>query len=215
LRIPADAHTLAGFRAWVKSDEVPEKLPVTFLRGEVYLDLTPEELQTHNAVRGELYRVLMTLNHDHQGGEFYGAGVLMSNEPAQLAHNPDGIFLSWEALDSGRVWLSPCEGHPGQYDEIEGTPDWVLEVVSDCSLARDTQQLRRAYHEAGVPEYWLIDARGKDICFQILHRRKKDYATARNCEGWQRSRVFDRSFRLERRRDQLGLWEYTLHVQPA
>ena len=29
------------------------------------------------------------------------------------------------------------------------------------------------------------------------------------------ARVFGRSFRLERHLDDLGLWEYTLHVQPV
>ena len=36
LRIPAEAHTLDGFRRWALSDEFPEKLKVMFLAGEVY-----------------------------------------------------------------------------------------------------------------------------------------------------------------------------------
>jgi Uma2 family endonuclease len=89
----------------------------------------------------------------------------------------------------------------------------VLEVISDSSVVKDAELLRTAYHKAGVPEYWLIDARGESISFQILYHRKNGYAAAPVRDGWQRSRVFGRGFRLDRQRDALGLWEYTLHVQ--
>jgi Uma2 family endonuclease len=36
--------------------------------------------------------------------------------------------------------------------ELEGTPDWVLEVVSQSSVAKDTKWLRESYHKAGIPE---------------------------------------------------------------
>jgi Uma2 family endonuclease len=112
------------------------------------------------------------------------------------------------------VRLVPRAGQTERYREIEGTPDWVLEVLSDSSVEKDTEKLRGAYHRAGIPEYWLVDARGEEVVFQILHWRKTGYAAARVRDGWQHSRVFGRSFRLERQRDDLGLWEYTLHVRP-
>ncbi len=74
-------------------------------------------------------------------------------------------------------------------------------------------QLREAYHRAGVPEYWLVDARSEEIPFQILYRRKRGYVAAPVPGGWQASRVFGRSFRMRRRRDESGLWEYTLEVR--
>jgi Uma2 family endonuclease len=89
----------------------------------------------------------------------------------------------------------------------------VLEVLSDSSVVKDTRQLREAYHRAGIPEYWLVDARDEDINFQILYRRKRGYAAAPVRDGWQASRVFGRSFRLGRQRDEFGLWEYTLEVR--
>ena len=55
----------------------------------------------------------------------------------------------------------------------------------------------------------------QEIDFQILHWRKKGYVAAPQKGGWQRSRVFGYGFRLERQRDDMGLWDYTLQVQPA
>jgi hypothetical protein len=74
--------------------------------------------------------------------------------------------------------------------------------------------LREKYHRANVSEYWLIDARGPKIDFQILLHEPTGYVPAPKRAGWQLSRVFGRSFRLTRRRDRLGSWEYTLHVKP-
>ncbi len=42
--------------------------------------------------------------------------------------------------------------------KIEGVPDLVVEVISPSTRARDTVHKLRAYHEAGVPWYWLIDS---------------------------------------------------------
>jgi Uma2 family endonuclease len=40
---------------------------------------------------------------------------------------------------------------------IEVTPDWVCEVLSPTSAARDRVTKRHLYARAGVPYYWLID----------------------------------------------------------
>src|SRR5262249_50276283 len=142
-------------------------------------------------------------------------GVLISNKAAQLSCNPDASFLSRESLHSGTVKVVPREGKRGGYREILGTPDWMLEVISESSVFKDMVRLRRAYHRAGIPEYWLVDARGEELVFQILIWRRNGYVSAPVHEGWQRSRVFAHEFRLERERDEFGLWEYTLHLRPV
>ncbi len=214
LCIPASAHTLAGFRAWVLSDDFPEKgVRVTFISGEVYLDMSLEELETHAKVKSEVCRVLLNLNHESKLGILYLDGVLISNEEADVSNNPDATLLSRKSIRSGRVRQVPRKGEEGEYMEIEGTPDWVLEIVSKWSAKKDAQRLREAYHRAGIPEYWLINARGEAIDFQVLLWRKKGYTAAPVRDGWQKSRVFGREFRLARERDDLGLWEYTLEAR--
>jgi Uma2 family endonuclease len=213
VRIPTSALTLAGFRAWATSDEFPEHVRAAFLGDEVFLDMSNEEPDTHVSVKGEISRVLSTLNRELQLGKFYTDGLLVSNEAAGVSNNPDASFFSRESLQTGRARLVPRAGRPDRYREVEGTPDWVLEVLSDSSVEKDTRQLREAYHRAGIPEYWLVDARGEEINFQILYRRKRGYVAAPVRDGWQASRIFGRSFRLVRQRDEFGLWEYTLEVK--
>ncbi|MFZ5442003.1 MAG: Uma2 family endonuclease [Myxococcota bacterium] len=36
-------------------------------------------------------------------------------------------------------------------------PDWICEIVSETNAAHDRVVKMRAYHQAGVPHYWLLD----------------------------------------------------------
>lgn len=213
IQIPASARTHAGFREWIAADALPDHCRTAYIDGEIYLDMSKEDIETHVAVKGEISRVVLTLSRKLRQGKFYADGVLVSNEAAQVSNNPDACFLSFASLRSGKVRLVPKEGQPGRFTEIEGTPDWLLEVISDNSVHKETERLRNAYHRAGIPEYWLIDARGEAIDFQLLLWRKAGYVAAKSKAGWLRSKVFDRSFKLTRRPDALGLWQYTLHVR--
>jgi Uma2 family endonuclease len=213
LTVPASALTLDGFRDWATAEDFPERVRVTFLDGEITLDMSNEELEAHVWVKTEVIRVLAGLVRESQLGKFCADGALVTNPDARVSNNPDATFFTRASLEERRVRLVPRKGRRRGYREVEGTPDWVLEVVSDGSVGKDTRRLREAYHRAGVAEYWLIDARGDDLVFQVLHRRKSGYAAAPVKDGWRRSRVFGRAFRLERRRDDYGLWECTLRVQ--
>jgi Uma2 family endonuclease len=211
--IPTSALTLAGFRDWAKSDEFPEHIRAAFIGQEFFIDMSKEDLDTHVAVKTEITRVLASLVRDSKLGQFFADGVLVSNEDASVSNNPDASFFTLETFRSGRVRLVPKADKEDRYVELEGTPDWLLEVISDSSVDKDTVKLREAYHRAGIREYWLIDARGDAIDFQILYHSKDFYEAAPQQGGWQQSRVFGRSFRLERQQNQFGLWEYTLHTR--
>ena len=89
----------------------------------------------------------------------------------------------------------------------------MLEVISQSSVVKDTQVLREAYYHAGIREYWLVDARGDEIDFQILVRGNAGFAPVESNDGMTASEVLPASFRLTRARDRVGLWKYTLHVE--
>src|SRR4051794_12223011 len=215
LVVPPEAMTMEGFREWATRDDFPERVRVTYLRGEIILDMSNEELNAHVAVKTEITGVLGPLAKRERLGRFYSDGVLRTNVPAGVSTNPDSLFLSKDTLDSARARLVPKKGAEHLYRELEGTPDWVLEVISDSSVTKDKTRLREAYHRAGIPEYWLIDARDDErLSFQILIRRKNGYvASPPDRDGWHRSKVFNRPFRLDRVLDDYGLWEYTLHAR--
>ncbi|HUG89872.1 MAG TPA: hypothetical protein VML55_03500, partial [Planctomycetaceae bacterium] len=46
--VPSWVHDLESFRRWAKSDELPERGRFSFLDGEIWVDLSREQLFTHN-----------------------------------------------------------------------------------------------------------------------------------------------------------------------
>jgi Uma2 family endonuclease len=214
IRVPASATTLEGFRAWALSDEFPQRGRISFLQGDLFIDMSPEELDTHNRVKSEVTYTIAGLNKELDLGHFYSDGTLITNPAAGHSTEPDGTFVSWQSYEAGRVRRVARKDREGQSIELQGTPDWVVEIVSRSSVEKDTRTLRESYHRARVPEYWIIDARFDSIDFQILRYRRDRYVAVSPRGGWLRSRVFGRGFRLERGRDRLGFWEYTLRVTP-
>jgi Uma2 family endonuclease len=91
------------------------------------------------------------------------------------------------------------EGREGGYTELQGSPDMVLEVVSRSSKRKDTKTLKKAYWEAGIREYWLVQARNEPLEFTIFRRAARGYAATRPVGGWTKSAVFGKSFRLTRK----------------
>jgi Uma2 family endonuclease len=136
-------------------------------------------------------------------------GVLLSNADADIAVNPDAVFVSHAARQDRVRFL---EGTKGGYVEMQGSPDMVLEVVSDSSVRKDLHQLRQDYWEAGIREYWLVDARREPIVFDILRHTPKGYRTTPKKDGWIKSVVFGKSFRLTHQIDALGRQKYSLEV---
>lgn len=214
IKVPASAFTLSGFRAWARSDDFPEQGRISFIDQEVVIDMVWEEIQSHAAVKGEVSNGIYNLNRQMDLGLLYLDGVRVSNDEAGVSNVPDAVFVSWETLDSERARFVARENQPQRLRELEGTPDWVLEIISDSSVRKDTCQLRESYHRAGIPEYWLIDARGEEIEFQILLHRPEGHEAAPRRGNWQRSDVFGRKFRLDRKRGRRDLWQYALQVKP-
>jgi Uma2 family endonuclease len=212
VRIPAGFDTLEAFRTWARSDQYPERGRYAYLDGEMWVDLSTEQPFTHNRVKTKFTTTLDTLVDDIGSGEVFSDGMLLSNVAAKLSTEPDAIFVSFEAMRSGRVRL--VEGMVAGFKELEGTPDMVLEVVSATSVRKDTETLRALYWQSGIPEYWLVDARGEEPVFTILRYTARGYAAARQqAGGWVRSAVFDRAFRLTQRPGPLGNPQYSVEVR--
>jgi Uma2 family endonuclease len=212
IRVPENIPTtLAEFREWAGDNDLPEKTRVDFYQGKVWIDMSREQVYTHGHLKTEFAVVIGGLLKQQDLGTYWCNGILVTNEAAYLSGNPDGRFVSHDALESGRVTLT--EGAEEGYVELVGTVDMVLEVVSEGSVAKDTVTLRQAYWEAGIPEYWLVDARGDRQDFHILKHGPKGYTDTRKVGGWLKSAVFGKSFRLVRGTDRAGKPRFTLEVK--
>jgi len=211
VRIPAGIDDLDSFRRWAKSDDFPQHGRFAYLRGQIWVDLSMEQAFWHNQVKAVIAVVLFRIVRSGGLGYFFTDGMLLSNLDADFTTAPDGIFVSFDTIEAIRLQL--VEGAEDGCVELVGAPDMVLEVVSDSSVGKDTEEMRELYWRAGIPEYWLVDARGEALQFQILRRTARGYSAVRPQRGWLRSPVFSRAFRLTRKTDRLGNPSYNLLVR--
>jgi Uma2 family endonuclease len=209
--VPPDIRDLDSFRRWARSSACPEKGRFEFIGGEVQVDLSPEPLWSHNQVRGACLATLHGLARQTDSGLYLSAGVLLSNPAAGFAVVPDGMFVSYDALEHGRV----REMFDGKRDgvELEGSPEVVIEIVSDISEVRDTERMPGLYCLAGIDEFWRIDARGSEIRFELMHRGQEGYVFAPDREGWQFSQEFEKWFRFDGEDGPLGHPWYALKIR--
>ncbi|HEX5270491.1 MAG TPA: Uma2 family endonuclease [Gemmataceae bacterium] len=209
--VPGWVRDVQSFRRWSDSDGFPQDRPVWWIDGRLWIDVTKEQLYTHLMVKAEYYYHLTRVVKEGNLGMFIPDGLLLSNFAAKISGNPDGTFLSHETLHSDRVRL--LEGARGGITEVQGSPDMVLEVVSASSVRKDYDWLRKAYWEADIREYWLVDAREEPVKFEVFRHAPRGYAAARKSDGWVKSAVFGRSFKLAQRTNDLGHPEFALAVR--
>jgi Uma2 family endonuclease len=71
----------------------------------------------------------------------------MSLRQGRSAREPDIVFIA--------------NGHADRLteDRLEGPADLVVEIVSEDSADRDYREKVHEYEAAGIPEYWIVDAR--------------------------------------------------------
>ncbi|MGL4549924.1 MAG: Uma2 family endonuclease [Gemmataceae bacterium] len=208
VRVPDWVNDLASFRRWANHPDFPDQGHIAYLCGEVWIDMSGEQLYTHGEVKSEVNTVLRALVKAEKSGRYWHEGVLVTNAEADISNKPDGLFVYSSAFAEARVREVAGQAHG--FVELEGSPDMVMEIVSDSSVQKDTVTLRAAYAAAGVAEYWLIDARGDEVRFDLLTLAAGGYWPARVHAGWAFSPAFRRWFRLTRAEGDDGRPAFTL-----
>jgi Uma2 family endonuclease len=215
IEVPLGIDSLAAFRRWVFGDTFPDGGRIDFIDGRIEVDMSPEDLHCHGKVKTEIAIVVGSRIRDGHRGELYIDSARVTSPAAELSVEPDLVFVSNASLNDDRVTLVPkASGKADRYIELEGGPDLIVEVVSDSSVKKDTERLPKAYFDAGVKEYWIVDAREADVIFRIHHRGKTSFEeTAPDDNGFSQSEVMNCGYRLVRSRDADGRLQFTLEEQ--
>jgi len=214
LHIPPDAGTLEGFRRWSSGKSFPEKGRIDFLDGELEVDLSPEDLYTHGAVKTAISAVLYDRVVRTGRGCVYVDCTRVASVTARLSVEPDVLVVLWESLEAGRVREVPARSRKeGRFIEFEGAPDLVVEVVSDSSESKDRRRLPPLYARAGVPELWQVDVRGPEAELAIHHLGPAGYVQApTTAEGWASSPLLGCRCRLRRQEVRKSRFLYELEL---
>lgn len=132
------------FLAWADEDVHAE-----WVDGEVTVFVTPGT--RHQRIALFLIKLLSFYVDRFGLGEVMVAPFEMRILGGRSSRAPDILFVRRERLD--RI----------DRRRLEGPADLVVEIVSDESVRRDRSEKLKEYQEAGVAEYWIVDARdGKE-----------------------------------------------------
>jgi Uma2 family endonuclease len=211
LWVPSSVVDLESFRRWAQSQEYPRSVRLSYLNGLLWIDRAMEQMYSHNRVKTEIATKLDSLTKATRQGIYLSDGMQLSNPAANLSTQPDGLFVTYASLQSGRVRRLPGR-QPGVI-ELEGSPEMVLEVVSDSSVQKDMVRLPVEYHQAAVEEFWRIDARNPEPVFEIFRWTAAGYVGTQLPDGWWQSAVFAHAFHLAVQADPLGDPLYVLQMR--
>src|SRR5262249_16627154 len=103
--IPSWVVDLESFRRWADADDFPEDGRAWYLKGEVWIDMSKQQIFTHILVKTEFTIVLGNLVKTAGLGLFLGDGALLSNIAADISGVPDAMFVFQATLQSDRVHL--------------------------------------------------------------------------------------------------------------
>jgi len=214
LEIPADLRDLAAFRRWVHSPDFPETGRFDWLAGRLEVEVSPEDLYTHGTPKSAIARKLGELVEDAERGHVFIDRARLTCPTVGLSVEPDVLVLSLETLAAGHSRLVPRASETGRYIEIEGRADLVVECVSDGSARKDLVRLRELYHRAGVPEYWVVDARQEPLRFDVLTNTDAGYAESPpSSDGFRLSPFLARDVRFVLSSRKQGLPFFRLDVR--
>lgn len=154
--------TFQSFIQWVDEDTSAE-----WEDGEVFF-MSPASLQ-HQLLVGFLSALLRFYAEHHNLGIVLSAPFKL--KLAHYAPEPDIIFVSQP--NAGRI----------RNNFVDGPADLVIEITSPESRERDRIKKFKAYENAGIPEYWLIDPEEMTVEFYRLSQGRF-YLNTPEEDGW-------------------------------
>jgi Uma2 family endonuclease len=175
--------------------------------GRLHIEMRPHDYKTNGPVVDAINDVLAALTKERNLGRYFRPPTWFTDAASELSTEPDGFFVSWASIESGRVFVNP-----ERTVELLGSPDMVLEVVSASSRKKDTVELVDDYAAAGISEYWIADALGPQPSLQILTPADAGRYTPieADAEGWVHSPLWHMAFRLVRVIERAGWIDYRL-----
>ena len=197
-----------SFRRWARSNAFPERGQFFYLDGTFWVDLSMETL-IHNQIKNAILIVLGSIVTNEALGRVLGDRMMLTHPGAGLSCEPDLMFIANASLHDGAVILR--EGNTSL--EVEGSPDMALEVVSKSSVQKDTVAFKELYARAAIAEYWIVDSTAEKPELVIYRLTDGKYLTVRRQDGWVKSKVFGRSFRLTSRKDAQGMSQFELEIK--
>ena len=134
---------------------IPEDIRAELINGQLFYMTTPST--QHQRILGRLYTIIRNYI-DSKGGT---CEVLPAPFSVQLSEKDDTVVEPDITIicDTDKLTERGCVG----------APDWVIEIVSPSSVKHDYITKLNLYNNAGVHEYWIVDAMQERIYVYDMH----------------------------------------------
>lgn len=123
---------------------LPEGERAELIDGEMFMMASPT--RTHQRILGWMHVTIYNYIKSKKG-------------KCQVYLAPFAVFLK----NDNKNYVEPdvlvsCKDERVDEQGCHGAPDWAIEIVSPSSVTMDYKRKAKAYREAGVREYWIIDS---------------------------------------------------------
>ena len=152
---------IKGGRGYTVADieALPEGERAELINGEMFMMASPT--LTHQELLGELYWLIKTYIKQNKG-------------KCRVLPAPFAVYVK----DDIRNYVEPdisviCDRDKLDEKGCHGAPDWVIEIVSPSSIRMDYERKVRLYREAGVREYWIVDASRETVTVYDYEHEKE------------------------------------------
>lgn len=127
----------------------PGEERVELIDGEMFIMQSPAE--SHQDILGELFWVIKS--------------YLRKNNRQCKVYMALGAFIKRDEYN----YLVPdisvvCDRDRLEEKGCQGSPDWVIEIVSPSTRKRDYGRKLALYRETGTREYWIVDRKRDAVC---------------------------------------------------
>lgn len=136
---------------------IPEHLKLTY---EDYC-LLPNDGKRHEIIDGDHF-VTLAPNLRHQAV----VGKLLRSLGDYLDERPlgwlfpalfDVVLSDTDVVQPDLVFVAKSNAEVLTDDNVRGTPDLLIEILSPSTRKTDLTVKRKLYERFGVPEYWVVD----------------------------------------------------------
>jgi len=123
--------------------------------------LLPEDGLRHEIIDGEHYVNASPITK-HQRVSYrliLAIGVYLEEHPVGiLFHAPfDVVFSRYDVVEPDLIFISNEHREILTTKNIQGSPDLLIEILSDSNRKYDEVTKRALYERTGVSEYWIVD----------------------------------------------------------
>jgi len=152
----------------------PTKVKLTY---EDYVSF-PDDGKRHELIDGEHYVTPSPLTKHQRISMNLAAAIYQHCQHTKGGHvfsaPTDVVFTETDVVQPDLLYIAKDHDHLITRENIQGAPDFIVEILSDSTRRRDERLKRNLYEQHGVKEYWIVDPELDSVKIFRLHKGRYD-----------------------------------------